>query len=317
MNHHDDDMEISPRPSKRRRRTSSRNIRLSDAEDSLTQRRYWFNDGDIVLEVDDQLFKVHRSILMCSLIFADMLELPQSENVENIDGCPSVKMPGDSARDWNAVLSWMYDRIGFARQPVVFQVLAGTMRISTKYEIYDLREWAKRELFSRWPIDLTKMNNNALPHAAEAICLARECDIPEILPAAFYALSTQRWAHNAEGGQSHLTLHPEDLRCFIAGRESLQDHLLNILVAPTGHGESHEVLCPSCEYNFRTLLIGRLSPTHSSPIGCWLLRELLQLDAFNPPASLKICPRCAVSFNQLTSARVTVLQDAIPRYFLL
>ncbi|KAH7925006.1 hypothetical protein BV22DRAFT_1105166 [Leucogyrophana mollusca] len=198
MDDHDEVMQSSPRPLKRRRTSRSEGADPSiehsssgsnHAGNSSFRGRCWFNDGDIVLDVEGHLFKVHRSVLMCSIIFADMLELPQSDSMENVDGCPSVTLQGDSASDWRIALSWMYDRVGFASHAVTFDMLAGAMRISTKYEVHDLREWAVRELLSRWPLDLTRMNNNALPHAAEAIRLARECDIPEILPAAFYALS--------------------------------------------------------------------------------------------------------------------------------
>ena len=53
----------------------------------------------------------------------------------------------------------------------------------------------------------------------EAIALARECDVPEILPAAFYALSLQRFGYNADGGRSHVVLSQADMRRLIIGPE--------------------------------------------------------------------------------------------------
>ncbi|EGN92633.1 hypothetical protein SERLA73DRAFT_190818, partial [Serpula lacrymans var. lacrymans S7.3] len=184
-------------PAKRRRTDTTRSFhsQLGGLPDQTQNGgEFWHDDGDIVLGVEHQFFKTHRSRLMCSLIFADMLELPQPEVIENFDGCPLVHLASDTAKDWQVVLGWMYDPNYFSVQPAItFDMLAGATRISTKYEIAGLRDIMKHEIMSRWPKDISKMTTSSLPHAAEAICLARECDIPEILPAAFYALSVQKW----------------------------------------------------------------------------------------------------------------------------
>ena len=70
---------------------------------------YWFDDGDIVLEVEHHRFKIHQELLKCSDVFAGMLDIPQPRDFENVDGCPLVRL-ADSAQDWHAALQWMYDR---------------------------------------------------------------------------------------------------------------------------------------------------------------------------------------------------------------
>jgi len=47
---------------------------------------------------------------MCSVVFADMLELPQPSDVESMHGCPLVTLSQDSAKDWLVVLRWLYER---------------------------------------------------------------------------------------------------------------------------------------------------------------------------------------------------------------
>ncbi|KAG2129498.1 hypothetical protein DEU56DRAFT_496936, partial [Suillus clintonianus] len=210
MHNSDEDMRTSPPPAKRQRTGHRRT-----SESSIEQSQFWFADGDIVISVEGQSWKIHRSKLMCSVIFADMLELPQPADIERMHGCPLVSLWQDSVKDWLVVLMWMYQRDKFNSQTVIFDTIAGALRLSNKYDIADLRQWSTRQLFLRWPQDLTKMTYAAFPHAAEAICLARECNVPEILPASFYALSILRWTHLADGGQSHLLLSPADLRCFI------------------------------------------------------------------------------------------------------
>ncbi|KAG1750421.1 uncharacterized protein EDB91DRAFT_1078460 [Suillus paluster] len=202
MYNSDEDMQASPLPAKRKRTSHRRRSILSE------QSQFWFADGDIVIGVERQSWKIHRSKLMCSVVFADMLELPQPVDIERMHGCPLVSLSQDSAKDWLVVLTWMYQRDKFNNQTVVFDTIAGALRISNKYDIPDLRQWSTHQLFLRWPQDITQMTYTAFPHAAdmskyplEAICLARECEVPEILPAAFYALSILRWTHRADGGQ--------------------------------------------------------------------------------------------------------------------
>lgn len=66
----------------------------------------------------------------------------------------------------------------------------------------------------------------------EAISLARECKVPEVLPAAFYALSIQKWRSKADGERAHNVLSRKDLRRLVMGREALQDLLVEIVAAP-------------------------------------------------------------------------------------
>ena len=89
----------------------------------------------------------------------------------------------------------------------------------------------------------------------DAIALARQCNVPEILPAAFYALAVQRWrpspsrpcsfsgspnqasnsrnfASGTDGGRAHAVLDPMDLRRLVMGREALQDVLVEFVAAP-------------------------------------------------------------------------------------
>jgi hypothetical protein len=312
MHSADDDMQTSPSPTKRQRTGYRR------TSESIEQSQFWFADGDIVIGVEGQSWKIHRSKLMCSVIFADMLELPQPADIEKMHGCPLVNLSQDSANDWLVVLTWMYQREKFNNQAVVFDTIAGALRLSNKYDIADLCQWSTRQLFLHWPQDLTKMTYAAFPHAAEAICLARECNVPEILPAAFYALSILRWSHLAEGGQSHLQLSPSDLRCLIVGREHLQDHLYAILAGadewPGGHTTA---ICASCENTSRTWLISSLKTDASSPYGVWLLRNLQLFIVDGCPGLRLHHARCDMNFHLRISGFIQDLHEAIPRYFML
>ncbi|KIJ64335.1 hypothetical protein HYDPIDRAFT_90957 [Hydnomerulius pinastri MD-312] len=291
----------------------------SSADRNRTEEPFWFPDGNIVLGVECKQFKVHRSKLMCSLIFADMLELPQPELVENVDGSPVVNLPHDTVNDWRATLHWMYDRKSFELRSTTFNIIAGALRISTKYEIPDLRLWCRRQLLSIWPIDLARMNTTALPNAAEAVCLARELDVPEILPAAFYALSVQRWSIGMDGGRNHLILSPDDLRRLIIGREHLQDRLLSLLAnRDSKTGSEIFRLCNRCHPSCIAGLSSYLQTSTSSPYGSWLFRDLREL-SLGVSVPLQWCDGCGCAVRLWAAIRdfLDALQVAMPKYFLL
>src|ERR1700734_3586787 len=71
---------------------------------------YWFDDGNVVLQVESTLFRVHRSILsMHSEVFRGMFSVPQPVAVDGdlVDNCPVVQLP-DRAVDWTHVLKAFY-----------------------------------------------------------------------------------------------------------------------------------------------------------------------------------------------------------------
>ena len=93
-----------------------------------------------------------------------------------------------------------------------------------------LRDWALIAIETIYPPSLTPLatartpdTNAAFIYAVDALALARQCDVPSILPAVFYCLSTVRWKYNEDGGRGHGILDPVDMRRMIVGRESLQD----------------------------------------------------------------------------------------------
>jgi hypothetical protein len=235
----------------------------------------------------------------------------------------------------------------FVQQYITFDMLSGALRISTKYEIADLRNWCVQQLHSRWPRKVQDMDSNSIPHAAgksdpivlpdksqnfrfllvrlltEAIALARECDVLDILPSAFYALSIQKWRSSSDGGRSHIVLNSLDLRRLIAGRESLQDILIQIVADPLHYNPSGEsrVVCDTCRPLIERYWRTKLAPNAASPLGCWLLRELHQMmSSVNVMVSNSCaswCADCTLQHETLVWYRWRNLTNDIPRLFLL
>ncbi len=86
----------------------------SDSEPAVAVHRseiFWFDDGSVVLQVENTQFRVHRSILAShSTVFKDLFQVPQPESDKSdwVDGCPIVCMSGDTAEDWVHILTVMY-----------------------------------------------------------------------------------------------------------------------------------------------------------------------------------------------------------------
>jgi hypothetical protein len=74
--------------------------------------KVWYSDGNLVLQAEDMLFKVHRGVLSArSDVFAGMLAVsrPDDPDQELVDGCPVVELPGDESRDVEHALRAIYN----------------------------------------------------------------------------------------------------------------------------------------------------------------------------------------------------------------
>jgi hypothetical protein len=70
----------------------------------------WFDDGTIVLQAENTLFRVYIGILTRhSPFFRNLFLLPQPQNTETYDSCPLVKLAGDSAQDAHDFLLALHD----------------------------------------------------------------------------------------------------------------------------------------------------------------------------------------------------------------
>ena len=72
----------------------------------------WYDDGNVILQAEGTLFKVHRSVLArSSSVFKDMFSFPQPPftDTEMMDGCPVVKL-SDSAEEVGYVLEGIFER---------------------------------------------------------------------------------------------------------------------------------------------------------------------------------------------------------------
>ncbi|EPQ60290.1 hypothetical protein GLOTRDRAFT_135000 [Gloeophyllum trabeum ATCC 11539] len=199
----------------------------------------YLSDGNIVLysaasEGEAVAFCVHRSMLSkVSLIFADMFSLPPSDVNEQHEGRPVVRMQ-DRASDLEQLLKILYHESSLPMKrldPQFPSEVKPILQLANKYEITSLRGQIVSRLTEDWPTTLREWDalekdiatmretwderldytasgsdfslDSHLPEPVGALHLAKECEVPQILPAVFYHLSRLSfsflfsWAGNA------------------------------------------------------------------------------------------------------------------------
>ncbi|OAX44698.1 hypothetical protein K503DRAFT_678322, partial [Rhizopogon vinicolor AM-OR11-026] len=183
----------------------------------------YYADGSVVLFAahagQTHAFKVHKSVLGShSRVFADMFALPSAIELEMYDGVDSVNMP-DDAKDLEDLLRALYYPATILsmlenRNPLAAMKYRGIFMLSQKYFVRVLQKLLRARFRADWPSTLQEWDklmeqydglsestvpqhdaasqfvDNRMLEPASAIRLAREANLPEILPAAFYMLST-------------------------------------------------------------------------------------------------------------------------------
>jgi len=168
----------------------------------------------------------------------------------------------DKAEDVGNLLTALYDGPSFGNNDEDdFRVVAGILRLSTKYLIDSLRAKALAHLSTAWPVDLKSWDarediarvyesenlgkrSHRYPHPYEIINLAREVDAPALLPSAFYDLARYPFSQIFEPNEDDLLyrfppppgLGPLDLQRLCLGKEAAQ-HTVTALIQNMGNGQ--------------------------------------------------------------------------------
>ncbi|KAJ7065743.1 hypothetical protein C8F01DRAFT_1053814 [Mycena amicta] len=162
----------------------------------------WFEDGNILLEGQNRLFRVYRGMLATqSPVWKANLEI-----IPETDGETPVLTLDDAGEDLEHVLKTIFHP--WTRrdtEPLSFTVISAYARLGRKYQIPALFDDAVRRLSEAFPSTLDRLLNSQVlsaisptdPHTLviqkeiviETIILARELDVPVLLPSAFWVVS--------------------------------------------------------------------------------------------------------------------------------
>ena len=89
---------------------------MSPTEESVPKLRrhprYWLDDGSLVVRTQDDLFKVHRTLLQRhSPVLTSLVENSLRDDAARVDGCPILHLPselGVDSADFEALLEHLY-----------------------------------------------------------------------------------------------------------------------------------------------------------------------------------------------------------------
>ncbi|KAF7364327.1 hypothetical protein MSAN_01092800 [Mycena sanguinolenta] len=166
---------------------------------------FWFDDGTIVLQVENTLYRVYHGLLAShSVALRDTVPMPKpqtpmEENAQEIEGCRFVKLQGEKERDFTRFLKALHHYGPYAPVPGLTE-LTSVLRLSDKYGVATLRESMISILHDIYPSSLDKWltREKAIPPGypvARQDCitvlnLARKMNIRSILPGAMYLVFT-------------------------------------------------------------------------------------------------------------------------------
>ncbi|KAF6759142.1 hypothetical protein DFP72DRAFT_149159 [Ephemerocybe angulata] len=320
---------------KRRRADSTNqnpeeNVNILD-ESGLTRSNIWLEDGNVVLQAEKTLFKIHRGFLSrISPIFADVFTMAQPDDEPTVEGCPVMQLPGDLAVDIQHALATLYDK-GNMREAIPFDVVAALIRIGRKYEIDHLR----REGMTRMEHELSSELDDVDPDrywsevAYEDGVLYRmtnfayECDLKHLLPAAFFwsaneALDIIALGQPVKGEDGkRIQLLPKVQHICLVGRQKLLE----------AHNQAFEWVgeigarsdCKDrkmCQSIAGSLIIAlwKPSPDLSAPADSWDV-WVVTLEAKQKLKVNKLCSSCLEYAKSTLLAKRQEFWDKLPSYF--
>ncbi|KDQ57583.1 hypothetical protein JAAARDRAFT_177839 [Jaapia argillacea MUCL 33604] len=211
-----------------------------------------FPDGNLALLCPPFYFIVHQGLLCRhSEVFTCLAQNIGDDGDDSLLDGRSVMKLDDAADDMICLLRALYDGVsGPTIEGCDFITISKLLRLSTKYRIDHLRRQILEALAAIWPSALPlweirekKATNSAglyaprptFPHPILIINLARETDVPELLPSAYYDLSRYLPSQAVTGHSlpQDSTLHElsqQDLLNTLRGRECAARFLSTFVV---------------------------------------------------------------------------------------
>ncbi|KAJ7610322.1 hypothetical protein DFH06DRAFT_1016718 [Mycena polygramma] len=156
---------------------------------------YWFDDGNIILQVESTQFRLHKSMLsLHSAVCRDMLTIPLPADEPTVEDCPVVALSDDTVQDWIYLLGAMYPNNYRAPMDIPYPAfIAAALRLSKKYDIPMFRKDCLRRLRKEFPTTLQEFDDlNCGTYIVGCdkdllllMSLAQEIGLPSVLPSIY------------------------------------------------------------------------------------------------------------------------------------
>ncbi|KDQ13238.1 hypothetical protein BOTBODRAFT_56282 [Botryobasidium botryosum FD-172 SS1] len=181
--------------------------RVFDAQ----QPGFWFDDGNVIVCVEDRRFRIHSSNLSRrSQYFAELFAQEHGDHAERSNGCNVYRLNG-RASDFAAILDAIYHNLLISEKEPSFFTLACLLRAAHHWDFPTFKRWVLASLEARWPPTLKNVHqqDGFTEFATRIIVLFRQCNETSLLKHAFYSvLSTNNISTSL---QYHSTSHSNHL----------------------------------------------------------------------------------------------------------
>ncbi|KAJ7154931.1 hypothetical protein C8R43DRAFT_884956, partial [Mycena crocata] len=261
-------------------------------------------------------FRVSGGILAArSSVFKDTLSIPQPETQPLIDGCPIVVLH-DSAIDAEYFLRALFDSSFFERPPAptTFPIVAGVLRLSTKYDVEYLRRRALLHLATSLPSslpdydDISKIRTFSIHHKQfPRLTLVQDLGLTWAMPWALYAASCGTVEDIIDGRLSDGTLEtlpPSFQRTCLIARARLviaqQHDIYRSLRTPADDCGSPEV----CNRRRLRMIESVTKQQKLNPVGAKL-----------PTPTATLCEACFEKATETYDAARQKVWDSLPGLF--
>ncbi|KDR85999.1 hypothetical protein GALMADRAFT_109535 [Galerina marginata CBS 339.88] len=169
-------------PDSKRKRTESNS--QSETQEPERSTAYWFEDGNVILQVENIQFRVHRTVIARhSQVFRDMFGLPQPETETLVEGCPLVHV-SDAVEDWENIFRILYDNDASYKSTdkFAFSLLSAMLRLGKKYQFETLQAQALERIRLELPSSLEDWDKKFSSGASHPVISSdREVDLVNVL----------------------------------------------------------------------------------------------------------------------------------------
>lgn len=147
--------------------------------------QFYISSGDIVIQVQNAIFKVHLHFLaQYSSVLAGLIDIPKSDQDQGTEMMP-LKLQGDDVRGWEVLLGCFYRENHFMAYSPSWDEALRLWPIAHKYGMTSLLEMVE--------LRIRKETKN-MPRAISVMELARRLDRSEMALHAFSAARRDRTA---------------------------------------------------------------------------------------------------------------------------
>ncbi|KAJ7725318.1 hypothetical protein B0H16DRAFT_1594520 [Mycena metata] len=287
---------------------------------------YWFDDGNIILQVESTQFRLTKSMLsMHSSVFRDMFTIPLPPDEPTVENCAIAILSGDTAEDWILLLGVIYPKTYLGGSPSA-RLLTAMLRLSKKYDFPLIRKDCVHRLKQEFPTSLKKYdktNWNFIKDDPDAflllISLAREIELHSILPQLYCSITTlfpNKYLRRILDPADTSLAASDRLACLLGHTNLLRLQATTTLAWLDWNAESPPIpaedCCSSsdCADAARTIFISIFNPPPPSR-----LPEIWILNDWNKDWDLMLCTTCRRKAKEIYNAGRETCWQELPAAF--